>query len=178
MITRLTNEEYWLIGDAARRFPDNNALAAGIERLRNGNSQLDQVIKLRFEGDLELLVSFIIANSAIIYDVEVKEEKVIKVTYFRYLDKPVTKSDVEYIFRKASDFFHIYETSEEYSDFLDCSVNAIREMEPVEELRYDVVAQSRGSQDMLPIVEFDHQGLQSGLLASNANVRSWTTSSL
>ncbi len=123
-------------------------------------------------------MSFIIANSAILYDVEVKEQKVTKVTYFRYLDKPVTKSEVEYMFGKARDFFYIYEESEEYSDFLDCSVSAIREMEPVEELRYDVVAQSRGSQDMLPIVEFDHQGIQSGLLASNANVRSWNTSSL
>lgn len=178
MITRLTNEEYWLIQDAACHFPDNNSLSAGIEQLRKENSGLDQVIKKRFEGEVELLVSFIIANSDIFYDVEVTEEKVTKVTYFKYFEQPVTKNDVSSHFRRHRSIFNILSKSEEYCEFLDCSITAVRQMESVDALRYDVVSQSQVSQDVLPLAEFDHQELQSDLLVGSANASSWTTSSL
>lgn len=178
MITRLTNEEYYLIANAASRFDNDDSLSAGIERLRTEDAKLDELITQRFQNDLELVTAFIIANSKIYYDAEVTEEKIIKVTYIRRFDHAVTKSFVESEFDMNQNKFYLYNESEEYRECLDLSLEKRREMVRFEALKFDLFLQPQSSQERLPSIELGREELHIDQLAGSANVSSAITSSL
>jgi len=178
MITRLSKEEYYLIANAASRLDNSVSITTAIERLRTENSELDEFINNRLQDDSELLASFIATNSRIYYEAEVTEEMITKVTYIRRFDHPVTESSVETEFCENPQTFYIDDESEEYRDCLDCSLEKRREMEQYETLKYSVFLQPQSSIEEPTLVELGHNELHIDRLASSANVRSWTTSSL
>lgn len=136
MTKLLGNTEYYILRDLISRWLDDNSLLENFRRLRDKNDAFRLVLESRFSDDLSLLTSFVIANSNVVYDVELTQQSVVTTKYFRYLSKPVTEEDVINEFNKNSDIFEVYDRWDEYSDEPECSIEVLRMMVPFENLQY------------------------------------------
>lgn len=136
MITVLEKTEYYLLRDLVSQWQDESSLLENFRRSREKNEALGSIVEKRFGGDLSLLVSFVIANSSVIYDVEVTQESVVTTKYFHYFDRPVTEEDVVKEFNNNSDIFEVYDRWDDYSEEPECSIEALRMMVPFEMLQY------------------------------------------
>jgi hypothetical protein len=136
MITELEKTEYYLISNLVSQWLDENSLLENFRRLREKNEALGNIVETHFGGDLSLLILFVIANSSVVYDVEITQQSVETTKYFRYFNRPVTEADVAKEFKKAQKDFNVYDRWNEYSDEPECSIEVLRMMVPFEKLQY------------------------------------------
>lgn len=136
MITALERTEYYLLRDLVSQWQDESSILENFRRSREKNEALGSIVEMRFGGDLSLLVSFVIANSSVIYDVEVIQEAVVSTKYFRYFNQPVTEADVARAFKKNPNNFNFYDRWNGGSWEPQYSIEALRMMVPFEKLQY------------------------------------------
>lgn len=136
MNNEINSSQYYLLRELISRWLDDNSLLENVRRSRVDNEAIGNIVETRFGGDLSLLTSFIVANSNVVYDVEITQESVVTTKYFRYFSCPVTEADVANEFGNNSGDFTLWDRWSEDSEEPECSIEVRRMMVPFEKLQY------------------------------------------